>query len=199
MNSRFDKYLKELNKHQDFASIETTLNELHKSFASLTQSEQKYAKLFLHDLQRGDAQLVEGHTFRDYINTYKDNAENAQLDTVVSALGLDKVLLITLMADSVNDKNLNDFGRFDALKETVDKAKAKAYFEKQDGVTIPLFKLNIRIDQFLKQFIFAQTDDLLSDSDVVGEVMWSTCVPQRKSCHTYAECYFFRGIASWIR
>ncbi|HHQ6594815.1 TPA: type I restriction endonuclease subunit R, EcoR124 family [Serratia fonticola] len=171
MNSRFDKYLKELNKHQDSASIETTLNELHKSFASLTQSEQKYAKLFLHDLQRGDAQLVEGHTFRDYINTYKDNAENAQLNTVVNALGLDKGLLIALMADSVNDKNLNDFGRFDALKESVDKAKARTYFEKQDGVTLPLFKLNIRIDQFLKQFILAQMDDFLSDSDVVGEVM----------------------------
>lgn len=163
MNSRFDKYLKELNQHQDSASIETTLNELHKSFASLTQSEQKYAKLFLHDLQRGDAQLVEGHTFRDYINTYKDKAENAQLNAVVNALGLDKGLLIALMADSVHDKNLNDFGRFDALKETVDKAKAKAYFEKQDGVTIPLFKLNIRIDQFLKQFIFAQTDIFSSE------------------------------------
>jgi type I restriction enzyme R subunit len=171
MNNRFDKFLKELNQHQDSASIETTLNELHKSFASLTQSEQKYAKLFLHDLQRGDAQLVEGHTFRDYINTYKDNAENAQLNTVVNALGLDKGLLIALMADSVNNKNLNDFGRFDALKETVDKAKAKAYFEKQDGVTIPLFKLNIRIDQFLKQFIYAQTDDFLSDSDAVDVVM----------------------------
>lgn len=163
MNSRFDKYLKELNQHQDSASIETTLNELHKSFASLTQSEQKYAKLFLHDLQRGDAPLLEGHTLRDYINTYKDNAENAQLNAVVNALGLDKGLLIALMADSVHDKNLNDFGRFDALKETVDKAKAKAYFEKQDGVTIPLFKLNIRIDQFLKQFIFAQTDDFSSE------------------------------------
>uniref|UniRef100_A8GJ89 Type I restriction enzyme endonuclease subunit n=1 Tax=Serratia proteamaculans (strain 568) TaxID=399741 RepID=A8GJ89_SERP5 len=163
MNSRFDKYLKELNKHQDSANIEITLNELHKSFASLTQSEQKYAKLFLHDLQRGDAQLIEGHTFRDYINTYKDNAENAQLNAVVDALGLDKKLLIALMADSVNNKNLNDFGRFDALKETVDKTKAKAYFEKQDGITIPLFKLNIRIDQFLKQFIFAQMDDFLSD------------------------------------
>lgn len=171
MNSRFDKYLKELNEHQNSASIETTLNELHKSFASLTQSEQKYAKLFLHDLQRGDAQLIEGHTFRDYINTYKDNAENAQLNTVVNALGLDKGLLIALMADSVNDKNLNEFGRFDALKDSVDKAKAKIYFEKQDGVTIPPFKLNIRIDQFLKQFIFAQTDDFLSDSDAVGEVM----------------------------
>ncbi|MBN3263386.1 type I restriction endonuclease subunit R, EcoR124 family [Pectobacterium brasiliense] len=171
MNSRFDKFLKELNKHQDSASIETTLNELHKSFASLTQSEQKYAKLFLHDLQRGDAQLLESYTFRDYINTYKDNAENAQLNAVVNALGLDKGLLIALMADSVNDKNLNDFGRFDALKESVDKAKAKVYFEKQDGVTIPLFKLNIRIEQFLKQFILAQPDDFLGDSDVVDELM----------------------------
>lgn len=170
MNSRFDKFLKELNQHQDSASIETTLNELHKSFASLTQSEQKYAKLFLHDLQRGDAQLIEGHTFRDYINTYKDNAENAQLNAVVNALGLDKGLLIALMADSVNDKNINDFGRFDALKDSVDKAKAKIYFEKQDGVIIPPFKLNIRIDQFLKQFIFAQTDDFLSGSDVVDVV-----------------------------
>ncbi|UGB03332.1 HsdR family type I site-specific deoxyribonuclease [Leclercia sp. G3L] len=171
MNSRFDKFLKELNQHQDSASIETTLNELHKSFASLTQSEQNYAKLFLHDLQRGDAQLIEGHTFRDYINTYKDNAENAQLNAVVNALGLDKGLLIALMADSVNDKNLNEFGRFDALKDSVDKAKAKVYFEKQDGVILPPFKLNIRIDQFLKQFIFAQTDDFLSGSDVVDVVM----------------------------
>lgn len=171
MNSRFDKFLKELNQHQDSASIEITLNELHKSFASLTQNEQKYAKLFLHDLQRGDAHLIEGHTFRDYINTYKDNAENAQLNAVVNALGLDKGLLVALMSDSVKDKNLNDFGRFDALKESVDKVKAKIYFEKQDGVTIPLFKLNVRIEQFLKQFIFSQTDDFLSDSDVVGEVM----------------------------
>ncbi|EKN6164072.1 type I restriction endonuclease subunit R [Yersinia enterocolitica] len=169
MNSRFDKFLKELNQHP--ASIETTLNELHKSFASLTQSEQKYAKLFLHDLQRGDAQLIEGHTFRDYINTYKDNAENAQLNAVVNALGLDKGLLMALMADSVNDKNLNDFGRFDALKDSVNTAKARIYFEKQDGVAIHLFKLNIRIDQFLKQFILAQTDDFLSDRDVVGDVM----------------------------
>lgn len=171
MNSRFDKYLKELNNYQDHASIETTLNELHKSFASLTQIEQKYAKLFLHDLQRGDAQLIEGHTFRDYINTYKDSAENAQLNAVVDALGLNKVLLIALMADNVNEKNLNDFGRFDALKESVDQGKAKVYFEKQDGVAIPLFKLNIRIDRFLKHFILAQMNDFLGDSDVVSDVM----------------------------
>ncbi|OUS03062.1 DEAD/DEAH box helicase [Gammaproteobacteria bacterium 42_54_T18] len=163
MNSRFDKYLKELNQHQDQASIESTLNELHKSFASLTQSEQKYAKLFLHDLQRGDAELIESHSFRDYINDYKDTAENAQLNAVANALGLDKSLLVGLMNDKIDDKNINNFGRFDALKETVDKTKAKAYFEKQGGVSIPPFKLNIRIDKFLKQFIFAQVDEHLVD------------------------------------
>lgn len=171
MNSRFDKYLKELNEHHNSASIETTLNELHKSFASLTQSEQKYAKLFLHDLQRGDAKLIADHTFGDYINIYKDSAESAQLNAVVNALGLEKGLLIALMADNVHDRNINDFGRFDALKETVDKAKAKAWFEKQDGETIPLFKLNIRIDQFLKQFIFSQADDFSDKEDIVGDAM----------------------------
>lgn len=163
MNSRFNKYLKELNQHQDQASIERTLNELHKSFASLTQAEQKYAELFLHDLQRGDAQLTEDDSFRDYINTYKGNAENAQLNAVVSVLGLDKNKLIALMNDKVDEKNLNNFGRFDALKDSVNKEQAKAYFEKKDSVTLSPFKLNIRIDQFLKQFIFAQADEILGD------------------------------------
>ena len=132
---------------------ELTLNELHKSFSSLTQAEQKYAKLFLHDLQRGDAQLIEGHTFRDYINSYKDNAEHAQINAIVNALGLDKTLLINLLKDSVNEKTINSFGRFDALKETVDKAKAKAYFEAQEGKSIPIFGVSIKIDQWLKAFI----------------------------------------------
>ena len=170
MNSRFDKFLKELNKNQDQASIELTLNELHKSFASLTQIEQKYAKLFLHDLQRGDAQLIEGNNFRDYINDYKDNAENAQINAVVNALGLDKSKLMALMADKVDESNLNNFGRFDALKETVDRDKAKVYFEKIDGTAMPAFKLNMRIAQFLKQFIFTQTDnEFINESDYIND------------------------------
>ena len=159
MNSRFEKYLKELNQYQNQASIELTLNELHKSFASLSQSEQKYARLFLHDLQRGDGQLIEGYSFRDYINDYKDKAENAQLNALVNALGLDKHKLVALLSDKVSENNLNNFGRFDALKETVDKTKAKAYFEKLDGVTISLFNLNMRIDKFLKQFVFGKADE----------------------------------------
>ena len=156
MNSRFDKYLKELNQGQDKANIELTLNELHKSFSSLTQNEQKYAKLFLHDLQRGDAKLVDGHSFRDYINDYQNNVENAKINALVDALGVDKSLLIELMSSVINEKNINQFGRFDNLKATVDIDKAKAYFESIEGSAIPPFKLRIKVDKHLQGFILEE-------------------------------------------
>ena len=156
MNSRFDKYLKELNHGQDKANIELTLNELHKSFSSLTQNEQKYAKLFLHDLQRGDAKLVDGHSFRDYINDYQNSEENKKINELVDDLGVDKSLLIELMGSVINEKNINQFGRFDNLKATVDIDKAKAYFEDKEGSTIPPFKLRIKVDKHLQGFILGE-------------------------------------------
>ena len=156
MNSRFDKYLKELNQGQDKASVELTLNELHKSFSSLTQTEQKYAKLFLHDLQRGDAKLVDGHSFRDYINDYQNSEENKKINKLVDDLGVDKSLLIELMSSVINEKNINQFGRFDNLKATVDIDKAKAYFENVEGNAIPPFKLRIKVDKHLQGFILEE-------------------------------------------
>tara|TARA_R110000764_G_scaffold190872_1_gene276140 strand:+ start:9400 stop:12567 length:3168 start_codon:yes stop_codon:yes gene_type:complete len=155
MNSRFDKFLKELDKDQDKASVEITLNELHKTFSSLTQSEQKYAKLFLNDLQRGDAQLIDGHSFRDYINDYKDSAENAQLNAVVNALGLDKTLLVELMRSNFSEKNINRYGRFDALKASVNIEKAQEYFEKLEKNKLPTFQVNLKISKMLKSFILS--------------------------------------------
>ncbi|WP_368223884.1 HsdR family type I site-specific deoxyribonuclease [Aeromonas sp. s4] len=167
MNSRFDKYLKELNQHKDSASVETTLNELHKSFASLTQGEQRYAKLFLHDLQRGDAKLIDGHSFRDYINDYQNQAEQSRIAGIVEALGLDKDLLLQLMNGDVNAHNINRFGYFDNLKSTVDKSKAKLFFERIEGTTISTFKLNMHIDKYLKEFILNQNENFIIDENVV--------------------------------
>ena len=47
------------------------LNDLHKTFATLTQEEQKYANIFLHDVERGDIQIEQGKTFREYIIEYQ--------------------------------------------------------------------------------------------------------------------------------
>lgn len=54
MNTRFEKYRESLNQDNITPEEkEQVLNELHKSFATLSQEEQKYANIFLHDIQSG--------------------------------------------------------------------------------------------------------------------------------------------------
>ncbi|TGM66440.1 HsdR family type I site-specific deoxyribonuclease [Leptospira levettii] len=154
MNSRFDKYLKMLKMDGiDEKELQKTLDEVHKSFASLTQEQQKYANLFLHDIQRGDVIVGEGKTLREYITLYQSNAKNDQIKTIVRIFSLDESKLRALMASNISEANINEYGRFDQLKDTVDKAKAKVYFEKLEGENIPLFKLNMRIHEVLKNFV----------------------------------------------
>ena len=155
MNSRFVKFLKLL--HQDGApqeELRKAEDELHKTFATLSQEEQKYANIFLHDIQSGDVQPEEGMTFRDYITLYVTRAKDDQIHRLaVHALGLDEVMLREMMALHVTEDNINEFGRFDALKATIDKTKAKAYFEAITGKKMPLPVVNTRADKLLRDFI----------------------------------------------
>lgn len=154
MNSRFDKFIKELKKGDvDPVELQNTLDELYKSFATLTQQEQKFANLFIRDVQNGHAKLENGKSFKDYIVEYEFNAKNDQIKRVSTILGLDETKLRSIMLSGVTELNINEYGRFDELKNTVDKTKAKEYFEKLEGVTIPPFKVNIRVHNLLQKFI----------------------------------------------
>lgn len=153
MNSRFEKYLKVLQTGDDDEAKEATLAELHRSFSSLSQEEQKIAEIFLHDIQRGDVQIDPDRTFRDYLTDYQAKAKDHEVDALVSVLGVDKAKLYTLMATTVTETNINEYGRFDDLKATVDKERAKAYFEGLEGGKLPPFKVNIKSAQLLRDFI----------------------------------------------
>ncbi len=154
MNSRFEKYLKVLRKEDlDPTELQNTLDELHKSFASLSQEQQKYANIFLHDVQSGLVDFESGKTFREYITEYQYNAKNNQIKKVSQILGVDETKLRSLMDSGANEKNINEYGRFDDLKNTIDKSKAKLYFEELEEKTIPAFKVNIRIHNLLLKFI----------------------------------------------
>ena len=154
MNSRFDKYRESLT--QDNISPnekEEILNELHKSFATLSQDEQKYANIFLHDVQSGKIIMQEGKKFRDYVTEYMSNAKNDQISKISQVLGLDECKLRAMMSLNINENNLNEYGRFDELIETVNKQKAKEYFEKLENKKLPLPKVNIKIHKLLREFI----------------------------------------------
>lgn len=152
MNSRFEKYLKVL-QSGDQATKEATLAELHRSFSSLSQEEQKFADIFLHDIQRGDVSIDPSRTFRDYLTDYLAKAKTHEIDVLVDTLGVDREKIASLMNTNVTDANINDYGRFDDLKATVDKQKAKSYFEGLEGKSLPPFRINIKTDQLLRDFI----------------------------------------------
>ncbi len=150
MNANFSKWLKAIANNESTDALES---ELHRSFASLSQEEQKYADLILHDVQSGDIEIEKGKTFRDYLNDYQCRAKNERIIKLVDALGIDPGKLNTLMTANVSGDNLNEHGRFDALKNTVDKEKARSYFQKCEGKSIPPFKVNERVDRLLRDFI----------------------------------------------
>jgi len=155
MNSRFEKYLKVL-QGGDARAEEDTLAELHRSFTSLSQEDQRIAEIFLHDIQRGDVQIDPNRSFRDYLTDYKAAAVNQKVAAIVVALGVDEVKLIALMNSHVTDVTLNEFGRFDDLRSTVDQQKAKDYFERLQGQPMPMFRVNIKAANLLRDFLLQE-------------------------------------------
>ena len=156
MNSRFEKYIKILRSEGTTQeTIEQAETELHKTFASLTQEEQKYANIFLHDIQRGDVKVAEDKTLRDYINEYMTKAKDNQIHRVSFVLGVEEEKLRNMISLNINHSNINEFGRYDELKKTVDKVKAKEYFEKIEGIMITPPKVNIKVDHLLREFILS--------------------------------------------
>lgn len=143
MNARFEKWLKTIGSTEEAAALE----ELHHSFATLSKEDQKFAELFLHDVQSGDIKLDSDLALSDYITTYKQKDANDKVLKVIKGLGLDGDLLRALLARKYTSENL-DLGRLNDLKATVDREKAKVYFNEER-----IFYLNIRIDEFLRELI----------------------------------------------
>ena len=161
MNSRFEKWIKELNLSGPNAEITKKAEaELHNSFASLSQDEQKYANIFLHDIQRGDVKVGPGKSLRDYITEYMVRADSDRIHRFSETFGLDEEKLRGLKEMTLTEGNINEYGRFDALKDTVDKARAKDYFEKHEGRRLPPPKVTMKIDTALREFILDDKCDL---------------------------------------
>ena len=166
MNSRFVKFVKAL-QINDLSSpiVKETLDELHKSFAALSQEEQKYANIFLGDFQRGTVQLEEGKTLRDYITEYQKRAKDDQIHRFAEALGIDEEQLRDFMQLTITESDINAFGRFDRLVNSVDKVKAKAYFEQEEGHPIPARRVPMKIAEILRRFVLNGGFEISSPTD----------------------------------
>lgn len=154
MNSRFDKYIKILKTEgSDSAEFKKALEDLHKSFASLSREEQKYANIFLNDVYRGEVVVNQNNTLKDYIVQYQAKAKDDEIFHISQVFGLDERKLRDMMNSNITKSNINEYNRFDDLKDTIDKYKAKQYFEQKEGSAIPQNIVNIKTQNLLREFI----------------------------------------------
>ena len=121
---------------------------------------QKYANLFLHDIQSAAVVPQPGKTLLEYIAEYIAQKQNDQIHKVAEVFGLDEKKLRAFMRANITEANINEFGRFDDLKATVDKAKAKAYFEAIEGTKLIPPKVPVKYDKLLREFIVSGGFDL---------------------------------------
>lgn len=154
INSKFQKFVKNL--YAEGPGSEQTkaaLKELHKTFASLSQNDQRTAILILHDIQRGDLRPEPGKTLQDYINEYQLKELYRQMKILHEATGVDYDKLKELTTSGVTDENINDYERFTELRKTVDKAKTITFIEMVEGSPVlPMFMMT-RWSALLKEFV----------------------------------------------
>lgn len=155
MNSRFEKWLKDLSQpNVSEEELEKTLQQLHKSFAFLSQEDQGFARCFISDVQSGNVTLEPGLKFQDYIYRYKNNAKDKQVHKLHHYLGVDEQLVYDMLNTHITQDNINLYGRFDALKDTVVREQAVQYFSKlEKKESMPGFRVRAKTDALLKEFV----------------------------------------------
>lgn len=154
MNSKFVKFLKVLDSDKE-EQIQEALNELHKTFGSLSQEEQKFANVFIHQVQSGDVKADPTKTLRDYITEYMISDRTKRITEFANSFGVPNQELLDFMKLDITEANIDDFGRFSTLKEKVNREIAKGYIEKLEGEQISAFKLSMKIDSVLRTFVLS--------------------------------------------
>lgn len=138
LNSQFKKYVKAIQEYgKDAELADNIYKEIHKSFATLSQEEQRFAEMIIYDLQNGNLFVDDEKSFRDYLNEYQIRIKNDQIHKFAVAVGYDEELLRKLVSAKPNEASLDEYGQFEPLKDSLNVEVASAYFEKKNGKKLP--------------------------------------------------------------
>lgn len=154
INSKFQKFIKQL--YAEGPGSEQTkaaLKELHKTFATLSQKDQRTAIIILHDIQRGDLRPEPGKTLHDHINEYQLKELYRQMKILHEATGVDYEKLKDIMTSGVTEDNYNEYERFTELRKSADKTKTITFIEMVEGETVAPPFMMVKWSALLKEFI----------------------------------------------
>lgn len=159
INSKFIKFVKNLyTSGPGSEHVKAAQAELHNAFASLNQRDQRTAQRILHDIESGDLRLSPGKTIYDYIIDYQKRECDQQVYTLGEATGLNITKLQELISKDTTEQNINEQGRFDALVQTLDKAKTVDFLKKVTGQDVPKRFVITNMSSILRRFILDPSD-----------------------------------------
>ena len=160
LNSNFDRYVKLQAGNGDSEEKERVKNDLHRFFSTLSAEQQLYANMVINDLENGDL-LVEGDKrFMDYIVAYQERTEDDQIRGITYAFGLDEEQLRSMRHLNISESNINEYGRFNKLKESVDRKQAKGYLSEKLGTKLKPFEVSRKVDSVLRDFLLTDGFDI---------------------------------------
>lgn len=151
MNSKFKKFLLVLNGGDEKAR-NNALDELHKTFSTLTQEEQKQANNIIHDIYSGKLVPTADKTIKDYINEYLVRLSNENLRKFAGFIGVSIAELQAFM-DDVDRDNPDAFGRLTQFKRLVDRSHLRESLQKKEGHPFSVPKANIELDALIRRYI----------------------------------------------
>lgn len=158
INSKFVKFIKNLYTTGPGSELtKEALKELHKTFATLSQRDQRTAMVILHDIQSGDLHLSSGKTIYDYITEYQLRELHKQIMILAEATGVNASQLENIMKRDVTEQTLNEFNQFDNLKLTLNQSKTRNFISKIEGADIPARMVMPKADKLLREFILDGT------------------------------------------
>ncbi len=173
MNSRFQKYLESFYNDEEKEVIDAVDKELHSSFAHLSAEDQKYANIFLNDIQQGRVNREDidpDKSLSDYIEDYKASAKNDQIHRFAETFGVDEDKLREIIALHLPENNLNQGGHYNELIATLNKIKARDFLQHLNGGRpVPPFQVTAKADKLLREFIVCggyDIDDLFDEYSV---------------------------------
>ena len=109
--------------------------------------------MIIHDFENGDLEIKEGWDFNDYINDYSVSELDKKISELVDFTGIDENQLRSMMNLHLTEKNLNEFGRFDALVASADIDLITRNLSAMKGREARPFESKIYLDKVLREFL----------------------------------------------
>lgn len=159
INSRFVRYVKYLyTDGPDSEKVKSLLQDLHHSFANLSQRDQRTALTIIHDIQRGNLRLSPEKTILDYIKEYQKKEVDHQVYALSEITGLNAKALTEIINAEPTTENLDERNRFTNLMRTFDGSLKANFVKKILGRDVKPMFLGARVSEIIKRFILNPSD-----------------------------------------